>query len=82
MGALHDGRLISYNASVLDAVPSYPGSSAVPPLYGLIQLAGDNASFRSKIGRMYCLPDGFSVDRAEWPAGIRTLQCERAPGGH
>lgn len=79
VGALHDGRLIGYEAPVLDVDPGCPESSGVPPLHGLIQFAAGNALFCGIVGGVYCLPAGSNVG---WPNGIRTLPCERAPGGH
>ena len=79
VGALHDGKLLGFDAPVLDYDPESPESAMVPPLYSLTQLAGDNALFCRKIGRMYIPPEGEAVS---WPGGTRILQCERAPGGH
>lgn len=81
IGALHDGRLLTYQAPVLDR-EVYPEAIGVPPLCGLDLLARDNASFCSKTGRMHCLLQHIAVDTIVWPQGIRTLQCERTHVGH
>ena len=56
-----------------------PRLFASPPLYELQQLAGMNAWFCSRSGRLCCVQDDVGV---VWPNGSRILHCEQAPGGH
>ena len=79
VGALHDGRLIGFDAPVLGEDPGAPETSLVPPLYSLTQLADDNAYMHCKTGRIFMPPEEVAVS---WPESTRVLQCEKAPGGH
>ena len=79
VGALHDGRLLGFDAPVLDEDPASPESAGVPPLYSLTQLASDNSFFDCRSGRIFLPPEG---QEATWPRGTRILQCEKGSGGH
>jgi hypothetical protein len=76
--ALDTGELVSYTTPVIPKdLPS--GTSPVPALYALDDMAAENTYFGTRNGLMALVPDGTSI---QWPSGTRFRQCEKAPSGH
>jgi hypothetical protein len=76
--ALETGELVSYTTPVIPKdLPS--GTSPVPALYALDDMAAENTYFGTRNGLMALVPNEASI---QWPEGTRFRQCEKAPSGH
>ena len=62
VGALHDGRLLAFEAPVLDEDPLSPESEGVPPLYSLTKMAQDGSYFSSEDGQLIIPPKGSRIN--------------------
>ena len=76
IGALPDGKLMSYSSLVLDAAADI---DAIAPLLSLEAQDSFNTWFNSRTGKLCCLPAGIET---RWPSGTRQLQCAKDSSGH
>lgn len=71
VGALPDGRFMSYSALVPDAAPEI---DAIAPLLSLEAQSGMNAWFDGKPGKLCCLPAGIDAGGSQWNSAVAMQQ--------
>jgi hypothetical protein len=79
--ALDTGELVRFTAPVIPK-DGCTGTSPVPGLYALDDMAAENTYFGTRSGLMALIPKDADETQIQWPTGTRFRQCERAPSGH
>ena len=78
-GCLSNGRILNYNAPIVQDPFDNDFKDNTPALWGIQELRELNAFIGCRSDTVSLVPEGAAVS---YPSGTIHLQCERSQGGH
>ena len=76
-----EGLVLPYTARVVDPDEVTGEESALPPIYGLVQMAERNTFIDTRAGVLHEVPEG-KEGTVIWPKGTKQRQCTMNRSGH